>query len=91
MYETAPGNSPLRIATEAGALSLFSLIRNEAHVHHVTAIMYGKAVRAVAMALKDPASAATNETLQSIILLSYYEVRICKFALYDPFANTYNG
>ncbi|KAK7552588.1 hypothetical protein IWX49DRAFT_559987 [Phyllosticta citricarpa] len=72
-YNSANISSALHLATNAVSLSAFSKDPSRGQTAQEAGRAYGKALRKVGEALQDPASAATDETILSILLFALYE------------------
>ncbi|KAK8227515.1 hypothetical protein HDK77DRAFT_448540 [Phyllosticta capitalensis] len=72
-YNSANISSALHLATNAVSLSAFSNYPGRGPMSQEAARAYGKALRKVGEALQNPASAATDETILSILLFALYE------------------
>ncbi|KAK7512950.1 hypothetical protein IWZ03DRAFT_384473 [Phyllosticta citriasiana] len=72
-YNSTNVSSALHLATNAVSLSAFSKDPSRGQTAQEAGRAYGKALRKVGEALQDPASAATDETILSILLFALYE------------------
>ncbi|KAK7532978.1 uncharacterized protein J3D65DRAFT_633947 [Phyllosticta citribraziliensis] len=72
-YNSANMSSALHLATNAVSLSAFGKDPSRGATAQEAGRAYGKALRKVGEALQDPASAATDETILSILLFALYE------------------
>jgi len=73
LYARSRADSPLTMATDAVALSLFSGLRGRKHLFLLAQETYTKALNALRRAVADPVEALCDETLASVLLLAQYE------------------
>lgn len=73
LYARSRADSPLTMATNAVALSLFSGLRDRKHLFLLAQETYVKALIALQRALGDSVEALCDETLASVLLLAQYE------------------
>lgn len=74
MYLASYSNSPLRIATASVALCALSKVPGRRSITSEACVYYGRAMRAVSEAIRDPAQATSDDTLMAVLILGMYEV-----------------
>lgn len=74
MYNASHEGSPLRLSAEAVALCAIAKRPGKLQYVQMACWVYGKAMRAVALAMQDPQRAQLDETLQAVLMLALYEV-----------------
>jgi hypothetical protein len=75
MYEKASPDSLLHRAAYAVALGCLSHVEKSTALRCEARATYGRALKNLSMAIKDPVQATLDETLMGILLLSLCEVR----------------
>jgi transcription factor-like protein len=75
MYEKASPDSLLHRAVYAVGLGCLSHVEKSTPLRREARAMYGKALKNLSMAIKDPVQSTLDQTLMTILLLSLCEVR----------------
>lgn len=73
MFDNAPAASPLRLATQAVAVSAMLKETGRDDLVDVAARLYGRALAATQIVMRHPKEATSDETLLSILLFALYE------------------
>jgi len=76
MYYAAGPESAVRLSTSSAALAAISKRPETRHLAPFAAKVYGRAMKAVQRAVNDPLQRTTDETLQSVLSLAFYEANI---------------
>jgi hypothetical protein len=75
LYESCSPSSLIHKATYALSLGALSNFYQSVPLRLEARMEYARALRDLGLAVKDPSSCATDETLMTILICSYYEVR----------------
>ena len=76
LYQSTRHDSLLSLATTAMALIIESGSPSTAHYRQLSKSFFGRALVKTGRAIRDPVESVKDETLMSVLLLSFYEVRI---------------
>lgn len=84
LYQNARDDSLLSLATTAMALAIEGGSPSTAHYRKLSHSFFGRALVKTSRAIRDPIESVKDETLMSVLLLSFYEVCIPLILLHYP-------
>lgn len=76
LYQNTRHDSLLSLATSAMALAIEGGSPSTQHYRQISRSYFGKALVKTSRAIRDPVESVKDETLMSVLLLSFYEVRL---------------